>query len=179
MRVAEARAAWDGLGGPCELIGIELRSFLVLHMRQAGGSVRVAELVAAMEAGGFAVAGRPSKVISDSLRWEVARGRVRRLRRGVYAFTGRAPRTTLKRMKDRLAAAAARSPEQVRSQPLRKPRPLVSPDGPWRYRLRYALAPPRRPYRPPRPDLAERRRAARGVEVGLGWAAWGTVGIGE
>jgi len=44
----------------------------------------VAELVTELERGGFVLAGRPSKEISDALRWEVARGRVVRVGRGRY-----------------------------------------------------------------------------------------------
>ena len=41
----------------------------------------------------FAVPGQPSKAVSDALRWEIRRGRVRRLRRGVYG-PGEMPRST-------------------------------------------------------------------------------------
>ncbi|MGH1488740.1 MAG: hypothetical protein ACRBK7_04990, partial [Acidimicrobiales bacterium] len=41
--------------------------------------------------------GRASKVISDSLRWELARGRVKRLSRGVYSY-GRVPTATSRRI---------------------------------------------------------------------------------
>jgi len=144
--------------GPCELLGIELRSFLVLQMRAAGGPVRVADLVDALDAGGFAVAGRTSKVISDALRWEVARGRVRRLGRGLYCQVGRIPRSTLRRMRARVAESATRSHVPVRAQPLRSPRPLVSPEGPWRYHRRYGLGPPRLPKRMLEADHQDRRR---------------------
>jgi hypothetical protein len=137
--------ATSGLSATSELIGIELRSFLVLQMLHFGGPVRVHDMVQLMDASGFAVAGRPSKVISDALRWEVARGRVVRLRRGLYRACRAVPRTTLRRMKARVASADARRPAPIRLQPLREHRPLVSPDGPWRYRLRYGLHPPRRP----------------------------------
>jgi hypothetical protein len=134
-------------------MGITLRSFLVLHMQSMGTYVRVADLVTVMEAEGFAVAGRPSKVISDCLRWEVARRRVRRVRRGVYVATGHTPRSTRRRMLERVAAARRNRPP-LRTQPLREARPLVSPDGPWRYHLRYGLGPPRRPRRQ-RPSHAQ------------------------
>ena len=133
--------------GASELMGIALRSFLVLHMREVGGTVLVRDLVATVDAAGCTVAGRPSKVISDALRWEIARGRVIRLGRGAYRACQPIPRTTLRRMKARVAEALTQPPAPVRVQPLREWRPLVSPDGPWRYRLRYGLAPPRRPVR--------------------------------
>ena len=68
--------------------------------------------------------------------------------RGVYRLGRAVPRTTLRRMKARIASARARPSAPVRRKPLREPRPLVSPDGPWRYRLRYGLHPPRRPAKP-------------------------------
>ena len=123
-----------------ELKGIEIRSFATLFMLDAGRPVRVKELVEALHDRGFAVAGRRSKVISDGLRWEVARGRVQRLGRGLYRATGRIPRTTLRRMRKRVERVAAQPLRPVRMQPLRRePRPLVSDDGPWRYRLRYGI----------------------------------------
>ena len=45
----------------------------------------VAELVAWLARAGMPVAGRPSKVVSDALRYEVGRGRVVRAARGYYA----------------------------------------------------------------------------------------------
>lgn len=130
-----------------ELMGLELRAFLTLQMLDLGGPVRVRDLVAAVDSHGFTVAGRASKVISDSLRWEIVRGRVVRLGRGVYRAVGRVPRTTLRRMRQRVTNAMERAPRPVRQQPLRPPRPLVSVDGPWRYRRRYGIMkPPRTPW---------------------------------
>jgi hypothetical protein len=43
--------------------------------------------------GGFDVAGRPSKVVSDALRYEIAHGRVRRLKRGRYGPVSMPPST--------------------------------------------------------------------------------------
>ena len=57
------------------------------------GPLRVAEIVALLHAQGLVVGGRPSKTVSDALRWEVAHGRVVRLDRGLYG-PGRMPRST-------------------------------------------------------------------------------------
>jgi len=57
------------------------------------GSASIFELIEQLEYQGFSIAGRPSKTISDALRWEIRRGRVRRLRRGVYG-PGQMPRST-------------------------------------------------------------------------------------
>jgi hypothetical protein len=63
---------------------------------------------------GFCVRGRASKAVSDALRWEIGRGRVRRLGRGVYG-PGYIPRSTEYRIHQRVlalrAAAAALSLE--------------------------------------------------------------------
>jgi hypothetical protein len=57
------------------------------------GPLRVAEIVALLHTEGLMVGGRPSKTVSDALRWEVAHGRVVRLGRGLYG-PGRMPRST-------------------------------------------------------------------------------------
>jgi hypothetical protein len=65
------------------LRGIELRYALTLHLYQHGPAT-VTELIDVLGRHGVDVSGRPSKAVSDALRWEIGRGRVRRLRRGVY-----------------------------------------------------------------------------------------------
>ena len=91
------------------LTGIDLRSWLVLHLHSDRGPVTVAELVTDLDQAGFAVDGRASKVISDALRWEVRRRRVQRLTRGVYR-AGRLAKVTLHRMRRRVEAARLRPP---------------------------------------------------------------------
>lgn len=66
-----------------QLHGIELRYVLTLHLVQHGPAT-VTELIDLLGWHGFCVRGRPSKAVSDALRWEIGRGRVRRLRRGLY-----------------------------------------------------------------------------------------------
>jgi hypothetical protein len=61
--------------------GIELRYALTLHLAQQGPAT-IAELIDALTYHGFSVGGRPSKAVSDALRWEIGRGRVNRLARG-------------------------------------------------------------------------------------------------
>ena len=77
---------------PPRLRGIELRyvltNYLALH-----GDRTVAELVVGLERLGFVIVGRPSKAVSDALRWEVKLGRVRRRGRALYG-PGSAPRAT-------------------------------------------------------------------------------------
>ena len=60
---------WDA---PGDLRGINLRSFLVLQLADAHGSLTIAELVDRAAASGMRVDGRTSKTISDALRWEVS-----------------------------------------------------------------------------------------------------------
>lgn len=64
----------------------------------------VAELVAELRRWGFTVAGRPSKTVSDTLRWEMGRDRVRRHGRGRYAPAGDVPRSTAHRIITRVMA---------------------------------------------------------------------------
>lgn len=76
-----------------ELRGRPLRYLLVTLLVDAGTSLSIRELVAGCEAEGVVFAGRPSKIVSDALRWERRRGRVRRPARGVYEV-GRIPSST-------------------------------------------------------------------------------------
>jgi len=75
------------------IAGRELRWVLTVYLFE-GRTMSVQALVRALEDDGFAVLGRPSKVVSDALRWEIRRGRVVRLGRGRYA-AGRMPKQTL------------------------------------------------------------------------------------
>jgi hypothetical protein len=86
MRAEEAGPLW----------GRSLRFVLTGELQQRG-TMTVAEMVVFLAERGYDLNGRPSKTISDSLRWEVARGRVIRVRRGVYRY-GRPPRTTARRI---------------------------------------------------------------------------------
>ncbi len=70
-----------------------LRYRLTLMLLSAQRPMSVEELIEGLERAGLAPCGRPSKVVSDALRWEIRRGRVRRLRRGVY-IRGDVPRST-------------------------------------------------------------------------------------
>jgi hypothetical protein len=79
---------------PPILRGIDLRYFLTLHLIDTDRTASIRDLTGAVADAGFALEGRPSKVISDALRWEVRKGRVQRLGRGRYR-TGRMPRSTV------------------------------------------------------------------------------------
>lgn len=83
------------------LSGYVLRSFLLLTLRDAGSKRAVADLVNCLHRSGYETQGRSSKDISDALRWEVARGRARRIARSTYVL-GHLPRQTAWRMRRRL-----------------------------------------------------------------------------
>jgi hypothetical protein len=90
---------------PVILRGIELRYVLTRHL-QLSGPMTVAALVEDLEDCGFGFVGRPSKAVSDALRWEVERDRVRRLRRGRYG-PGAMPRSTEHHIRKRVQALRA------------------------------------------------------------------------
>jgi hypothetical protein len=88
--------------------GIELRYVLTMQLLHEGPAT-VAEMIEALRRQGFCFRGRPSKAVSDALRWEMGRGRVRRLGRGRYGPSS-IPRGTEYRIHQRVLAlrAAAR-----------------------------------------------------------------------
>jgi hypothetical protein len=85
-----------------EVRGIELRYLLTVYLLDHGPAT-VDELVDALTYHGFRTTGRPSKSVSDALRWEMARGRVIRFRRGRYR-PGTMPRATEHRIFTRVRA---------------------------------------------------------------------------
>lgn len=82
--------------------GTELR-YALTRMLQLIGPCSIPDLCAGLEYWGFAIEGRPSKTVSDALRWERRRGRVYRRGRGVYS-AGHMPRSTEHRIIARVAA---------------------------------------------------------------------------
>jgi hypothetical protein len=88
-----------------QLKGIELRYALTMYLLQHGPTT-VDELIKALEWQGFDIGGRASKQVSDALRWERRRGRVRRLARGLYG-PGFVPRGTEYRIYHRVMALRA------------------------------------------------------------------------
>ena len=67
------------------------------------GAASIYEMLEQLQYQGFSIPGRASKTVSDALRWEMRRGRVRRLRRGVYG-PGHMPRSTEHYIHQRAAA---------------------------------------------------------------------------
>jgi len=91
-----------------QLQGLELRYVLTLTLARAGRPMTVPELVRSVERSGFTTWGRPSKAVSDALRWEIGRGRVVRVRRGTYV-AGWTPKQTMSRIRHRVAALERRA----------------------------------------------------------------------
>ena len=88
------------------LRGIELRYVLTIALTN-GAVMTVAELAEELTRQGFAIGGqRPSKAISDALRWEANADRVVRVGHGSYA-PGYMPRATEHRIRKRVAALQA------------------------------------------------------------------------
>lgn len=83
-----------------QLRGVELRYALTMFLFQHGPQT-VADLIDALDYQCFDIPGRPSKVVSDALRAEVAHGRVIRLKRGRYG-PGQMPRSTEHRIHQRV-----------------------------------------------------------------------------
>jgi hypothetical protein len=87
------------------LRGIELRYVLTMHLLSHGRAT-ITDLVEALTFHGFEVDSPAGKSVSDALRWERRRGRVRRLARGVYG-PGQMPRGTEHRIHRRVLTLRA------------------------------------------------------------------------
>ena len=93
-------AACDGAGMRRILRGTDLR-YTLTRLIQVLGPMTVSDLCAQLENLNFGVEGRPTKVVSDALRWEMGRDRVIRRGRGLYG-EGWAPSGTAYRIVDRV-----------------------------------------------------------------------------
>ena len=74
------------------LRGIDLRYTLTMNLALHGKST-IPDMIETLEYQGFALPEDAAKVVSDALRWEMRRDRVRRHRRGLYG-PGQMPRST-------------------------------------------------------------------------------------
>lgn len=93
------------------LRGTNLRYVLTFHLLQYG-PLSVADLVEALEDQGFRTRSRPSKAISDALRWEMSHGRVCRVRHGRYRPL-EMPRSTEYRIRNRVLELRAQAADQA------------------------------------------------------------------
>lgn len=89
--------------------GTELRYLLTSYLLETRTALRLRDLVRFCTQDGVTFAGRPSKAVSDALRWEIGRGRVVRLGRGIYVL-GDMPRST----KSRVMSSSRRTRERIR-----------------------------------------------------------------
>jgi hypothetical protein len=90
---------------PRLLRGIELR-YVLTYQLFIHGPAAITDLVETLVLQGFGVAGPATKSVSDALRWERGRGRVRRLARGRYG-PGWMPRGTEHRIQKRVLTLRA------------------------------------------------------------------------
>lgn len=74
------------------LRGTELRYALTMTLMRDGNQT-IFDLIESLEYQGFSIPGYAPKAVSDALRWEMRKDRVRRLRRGYYG-RGQMPRST-------------------------------------------------------------------------------------
>lgn len=111
LPVALPTAAHHAHGGQLRrrIRGLRLRELLVLILLRHATPMTVGALVAAVDACGFRIEGRAGKVVSDQLRYEVARGRVHRVGRGLYV-AGAVTRQARWRMQQRISALCADRP---------------------------------------------------------------------
>ena len=103
--------------------------FVLVNELARHGTLTVAEMVTIVRRYRFDLGGRESKIISDALRWELARGRVVKLARGVYRY-GKMPPSTARRIRI-FATAAIRWIEIVAT--TRTEPPLDTRAGPLRW----------------------------------------------
>jgi hypothetical protein len=98
---------------PHDLRGRNLRYCLLTVLADAREPCTIAALLGRLDRLGLRVGGTdPHKVVSDALRYEDRLGRVRRVRRGVYA-SGYRPDTTVRRHRDRLRDLIAVSTREL------------------------------------------------------------------
>jgi hypothetical protein len=105
---------------PLRLRGIQLRYALTYYLA-LHGVCTVQELISGLTHFGFGFHGRPSKAVSDALRWEVRLGRVYPRGRALYA-PGEMPRATeyriVRRVMELREEAALRFPPGMSVHPL-------------------------------------------------------------
>jgi hypothetical protein len=143
IRAASActQAGYQPIDTRNALSGRDLRYVLTDYIGR--GYRTVAQLVTKLAQDGYTVWGRASKIVSDALRWEIRNGRVKRIRRGLYAINT-IPRTTLHRIRTRSQAlffvphvVATRRNNPTTGRPKHTP----PPDRHWREWHRAQLEP--------------------------------------
>jgi hypothetical protein len=109
----ERRRRLQCLLRPHDLRGADLRFSLLTLLHRARRPCSIPELHGDLLELGLVVGGAdPAKTISDVLRHETRKGRVRRVRRGWYEEGRPRPDTTVRRHRDRLGDLVAKAAEQ-------------------------------------------------------------------
>lgn len=93
--------------GPLPLWGQAIRYPASAELIRSGAPMSVSEPVDRLRYQGFLLPAKPSKVVSDALRWEVRKGRIIKVRRGVHR-TGCIPRSTRYWVLDKAAAVRSK-----------------------------------------------------------------------
>jgi hypothetical protein len=99
--------------------GLDLRAVCLVVLAARGQPMALRDLDREVRAAGFTPPGRPGKAIADALRWEVRRGRVRRVGPGRYAAgviaksTGHRMRARVARMRNRRDPPVPPAPPRV------------------------------------------------------------------
>ena len=106
----------DAYADASTLWGRDLRYVLTWHLVEAGAVLSVGQLVRAVAGDGFGLPAPGNKVVSDALRWEVARGRVVRVGRGRYR-SGTMPKATKSRIGTRVRALRRDAFAETRNPP--------------------------------------------------------------
>ncbi len=99
-KLSVARGTVVAMASKRNIYGVELRYVLTFHLSQHGPTT-IPDLIDALDYYNFALPGPAPKWVSDALRWEMAHGRVRRVRRGLYG-PGDTPRSTADRIRKRV-----------------------------------------------------------------------------
>jgi hypothetical protein len=88
------------------IVGNRIRSAACVVLFRSQRPMGLDELADGIEALGIPLGPSRNKTLADALRWEIARGRIRRWGRATYR-AGSIPRTTLNSMRQRVASYAA------------------------------------------------------------------------
>jgi len=86
--MAETKTNSETITSPLKTLRSTNLRYTLTRLLQLHGPSTVDELVAALRHWGFTVDGRPSKTVSDALRWERQHDRVRKIGRGLYRAGG-------------------------------------------------------------------------------------------
>ena len=132
---AQRRRAYLAWLQPHDLRGRNLRYSLLTVLHDAARPMRIAELIAELQRLGLVIGGRdPHKTVGDVLRYEVGRGRIRRVERGVYRIGEIRPAPTVYRHRRRLQDLVAEGRRRAAVDRLAGRRSRCDDEAPRRHR---------------------------------------------